>query len=840
MLKRYAHAGEPSRAEVPFFSRMWVKLAVGSTAIVILAMTFAVGLILRIATDELRSNILRRNEQIARRTAEEIGARLDEARRDLAETADLVRLLERMPWLNNVLLENHVLSSGIFDAIAAVDSSGHIRADNRLGTPGLSLFGAEALTKAGSDTTWTSAVDVDVRGLPGMTFVAPAGHGTSLLARLSLERIWLLIDDIDAGPGGFASLVSSDGTIIAHPDKVAVIERKKFVPPSTPVAHDLLLVSSPVASEGWIVYIQQPVAQAFIPISVMLRRSLLLVLACLALAVLLSSMVAVLYSRSLDALLWGTVRIAEGDLEHQIEEHGRDEFHVLSRAFNDMVRRLRDRTAALANSERRYRHVTESVRDIIFSLDHEGRVVFLNTRVEKVLGFPRDQILGRTVADLVKAQAQRRNLAEEHTPLQSTSPFPRETTVLTRSGEEVILELEGERVGGGEGRGEIHGIARDVTQRRRIEEKLRRSERLAALGEIISKVAHELRNAISGITASMEMAKARGVTGGLEGEMDLVLSEAQRAQDIVQGLLGSSTSRGADLLSCSVNDELAHVIDLRKARFAAAGIEFTLDCSPSAHSVAANPDQLRQVFHNILDNAEHALLQLPADKPRRLQIRTWEDGGRVFAEIADTGPGIRQDVIGKIFDPFFTTRSEAGGSGLGLAVCLAIVEALGGDIAVRSRTDGGAIFTVELPTESARESARSLRAGPDLRGMRMLVVEDEPAIRDFVHHFLESLGSEVDSAGNGQEAVARLAAGTSYSLVISDYSMPDRDGKDLYDWIRASRPGLLKRLIYITGDSLNPATRLFLESTGVPYLLKPVVATLLADLVRRTLAASAA
>ena len=96
----------------------------------------------------------------------------------------------------------------------------------------------------------------------------------------------------------------------------------------------------------------------------------------------------------------------------------------------------------------------------------------------------------------------------------------------------------------------------------------------------------------------------------------------------------------------------------------------------------------------------------------------------------------------------------------------------------------------------------------------------------------------MDSACNGQEAVAHLANGTGYELVISDFRMPGRDGGDLYEWIRASRPLLLKRLIYITGDSLNAATRLFLEQTGVPYLLKPVVATLLADLVRRTLAIS--
>ena len=115
------------------------------------------------------------------------------------------------------------------------------------------------------------------------------------------------------------------------------------------------------------------------------------------------------------------------------------------------------------------------------------------------------------------------------------------------------------------------------------------------------------------------------------------------------------------------------------------------------------------------------------------------------------------------------------------------------------------------------------------------MAEDEPSIREFMQHFLQSLGYTVDTAANGREAVAKLAGGVTYSLVISDYRMPDRDGRELYEWIRASRPGLLNRLIYITGDSLNPNTRAFLAKIGVPFLLKPVMASVLVEEVRRTL-----
>ncbi|HTX73513.1 MAG TPA: ATP-binding protein, partial [Rectinemataceae bacterium] len=226
-------------------------------------------------------------------------------------------------------------------------------------------------------------------------------------------------------------------------------------------------------------------------------------------------------------------------------------------------------------------------------------------------------------------------------------------------------------------------------------------------------------------------------------------------------------------------------------------------------------------------------------RPRRIGVRTWAEGGRVHAEVADSGPGIAPENLARIFDPFFTTRGAAGGSGLGLAVSLGIVEACGGDIDARSVPGAGATFTVRLPAHTPPVAVVSPSAGPAGAGGRILVAEDESSIREFVHHFLESLGFAVDSAANGQEAIAQLASGISYSLVISDFRMPDRDGKNIYEWIGANRPDLLRRLIYITGDALNPVTRAFLAETGVPFLLKPVVASVLVDAVRQALKTAA-
>jgi PAS domain S-box-containing protein len=812
---------------------MWVRLALGGTGLGLLAILFILGFVVRFATDEMRHSALQRNDQIARRAAEEIRTLIAESRADLERTADIVEILGSIPPTKDARARSQVMSSTFFDSVVALDAGGKLIADGRQGDMDPALLGPKTRAMAALGREWTSGVEPGPRGTAGLIFVMPADHGVALIARFSLEAIWHLVDDIDAGPGGSARIVAADGTLVAGPDKNAVLRGERFALPGPAEQKGVLLAAAPVESLGWTLYLQQPVDEAFRPISVVLRRSLLFMYLTLVLTALLSSLVSMLYSRSLDALLMGTLRIADGDFEWRIDERASDEFGLLSRSFNDMVRRLRERTIALEDSQWRYRRITESVRDIIFSLDAAGRVVFLNARVETLLGVPREGILGKTIPELFAIQAARHPGGTSAPLYDPGSPLPREITVLTPDGDEVILELEGER-GGGSG-GDFHGIARDITQRRRMEEKLRRSEKLAALGEVASRVAHELRNAVAGITASMEMARARNSVSALAADLDLVLSEAVRAQDIVQGLLGSSKPPRVEKQPCSLNDAILSVMELRKARLEAAGIQVDLALSPYLPSVPADPGHLRQVFHNLIDNAERALRTLPAGSLRRLSARSWGVEGRVYLEIADTGPGIAQRHIGRVFDPFFTTEAEKGGTGLGLAVSLAIVESFGGDISARGRPGEGAAFTVELPILAAWEASVRPESGRELAGKRILVVEDEPAIREFVHHFMASMGSIVDSAANGQEAVALLAGGSSYELVISDFQMPDRDGRDLYEWIRASRPGLLKRLIYITGDTMNPRTRAFLEATGVPYLLKPVVASVLAAEVHRAM-----
>ncbi len=589
-------------------------------------------------------------------------------------------------------------------------------------------------------------------------------------------------------------------------------------------------MSSPVASLGWTLFIQQPAAQVFLPVAMLARRSLILVLIGVGAAALAAFLHARFFVSPLAELVTGALRIASGDLDHRITPRRADEFGALSRTFNEMVARLRERSMALEISEQRYRqgHRERPGHRILHG--RRGTAPVPELSAEELLGLPRDWMIGRTLLDFAPVEERARVLAEG--PRLGKTPLPRELRLIGKGGEPLILELETTQPE--DERGAVYGIGRDITQRKRMEERLHRSERLSALGEVISTVAHELRNAVSGITASMEVARRLGgKSEELTRHLDLVLAESARAERVVQGLLVSSPGPTSLPRPCSLNEAATGALAARRSLLETASVELSVHLTDDLPQINADPDRLQQVFLNLIDNARAALSQQagPAAPRPRLSVRTFERAGQACAEVSDNGVGIPADQIGAVFEPFFTTRQGSGGTGLGLAVSLGIIEAAGGDITVESTAGRGATFTVTIPLADPAEASRP--AAPDLKGMRILVVEDENSVREFVEGYLRGLGCEVDAASDGRAAVERLAGGREYALVISDFRMPDHDGQELYEWIRASRPALLPRLVFITGDSANPATRAFLQETRAPYLLKPVLASALGALVQR-------
>jgi two-component system NtrC family sensor kinase len=248
-------------------------------------------------------------------------------------------------------------------------------------------------------------------------------------------------------------------------------------------------------------------------------------------------------------------------------------------------------------------------------------------------------------------------------------------------------------------------------------------------------------------------------------------------------------------------------------------VEAQIEIEPDLPMPDIDPNQIQQVFVNLLNNASQAVAS--TGRPGRVLVRArrWLDG--VAVEVIDDGPGMSESLAAQVFEPFFTTKPEGEGTGLGLSISQGIVREHGGRIMLSTEEGRGSTFTVQLPL-STRPPAPTPDAGvgTSTKRLRVLVVDDEPHILHYMHATLEAWGHVPVVARNGREAL-ELADRERFDLVISDLRMPELGGRELYEELVRRHPGLAARLVFSTGDTVRGDTLAFLESLDRPYLHKP-------------------
>ncbi len=398
----------------------------------------------------------------------------------------------------------------------------------------------------------------------------------------------------------------------------------------------------------------------------------------------------------------------------------------------------------------------------------------------------------------------------------------------------------------GEGLLHIEALIRDVSERKKLDDQARdlyqqllQAEKMAALGQTISGVAHELNNPLATILSWAERLSERALDDNSRRGVDVILAESERAARIVRNLLTFARKRQSTRAMIDVNHVVRETLALRTYEQRLTNIEVMTVLGDGLPQVFADAHQIQQVLLNLVINAEQAMVS--ANGRGLLAVRTWHDAERdaVALEVTDDGPGISADMRGKIFDPFFTTKDVGQGTGLGLTVAYAIVQEHGGHIRVEERTTGAA-FHVELPvsgmctgfTPAHRRATPSMDA---VRGALVLLVEDERALAVAVSEALTDAGLKVEYAGDGEEALARVRQ-TQYDAVICDLKMPRVDGMMLYRAMAAATPTLARRVIFVTGDVAGTDAERFLDDTGCRWLAKPFRLGDLLRAVRDTLA----
>jgi two-component system NtrC family sensor kinase len=407
-------------------------------------------------------------------------------------------------------------------------------------------------------------------------------------------------------------------------------------------------------------------------------------------------------------------------------------------------------------------------------------------------------------------------------------------------GSPVWLEVTARTEPAGPGEVALEALVRDVSERKRVDDQSRdlyhqllQAEKMAALGQTISGVAHELNNPLATILSCAERL-VETTAGEALDSVKVILGEAERAARIVRNLLTFARKRQSTRSMVDINQIIEQTIALRSYGQRVTGIEVITSLAAGLPQVFADGHQIQQVLLNLVTNAEQAMLA--AHGRGTLVVRTWYEAERdaVVIDVADDGPGIAADVRTKIFDPFFTTKEVGKGTGLGLTVAYAIVQEHGGRIRVQTSalapagataTGAGASFLIELPANVAHGPAARPRAarGPSiemLRGARILLVEDERPLAAAVADGLTDAGLEVEHAGDGEEAFARVRQ-ANFDAVICDLKMPRVDGMMLYRAIAAATPTLARRVIFVTGDVAGTDAERFLEESGCRWLAKP-------------------
>ncbi|HEY6167188.1 MAG TPA: ATP-binding protein, partial [Verrucomicrobiae bacterium] len=486
----------------------------------------------------------------------------------------------------------------------------------------------------------------------------------------------------------------------------------------------------------------------------------------------------------------------------------------------------------VASTEERYRRMFDQAHEgIIIAAADDLRVLEMNQTARQLLGTSNGS--GKALDLIHFLQA-----SNPEDPIPAAGPDwfawagrQHVLNIVRQDGGITPVEMDGARIDL-DGRSAYQFFFRELTERTRLEQQLRQAERLSAIGQMISGIAHELNNPLAVIMGYLELIMQRHeLNPQTRADLLKVAQESNRAAKLVSNFLSFAREQPGRSEAVDLNEVVHHVVELREVEMRVVGIKWQLDLEPALPLTLADRDQVQQVLVNLINNAVHALLDRPL--PGQLRISSRASGARLELRVSDNGPGVPPAVRAKIFEPFFTTKEVGTGTGLGLSIAHSIMAEHNGRIAYEDAPGGGACFVLEFPlivpsgadshpagTGETQQLPVPKPAETNGRVARILVLDDEKSIADMLGEMLNLLGHQTTICNSGPQALEELGR-SEYDLILSDYRMPGMDGREFFNLASQRDDTFKHRIIFLTGDVVNEQTRSFLQSVGAPYLGKP-------------------
>ena len=517
-----------------------------------------------------------------------------------------------------------------------------------------------------------------------------------------------------------------------------------------------------------------------------------------------------------------------------IEELERAVRHALALRANERQRRQAE--SALRASEERFRALVENSSDALMLLDAEGRVTYMTSSSSRQLGWTPDQMIGRSVFDFVH-------------PDDADAAAARMTEVITSPGISVTREIRFRHADGSwrimEGVavnrlddpsvGAIVVNARDITDRRKLEEQLRMAQKMEAVGQLAGGVAHDFNNLLTAILGYCNlMLDDMPPQDPLRGDLDEIRAAGERAAALTRQLLAFSRRQ---MLQPQVVDLNAIVQQMEKLlrRLISEDVELATKLAPDLMTVRVDPASIEQILVNLAVNARDAMpvggrltietSNIDLDTTYAVTHVTVRPGRYVMLAVGDTGEGMDAATRARVFEPFFTTKEQGKGSGLGLATVYGMVKQSGGYIWVYSEPGYGTMFKVYFPPAEQRTSEAAAehpgrRTSDGKQGWEtVLLVEDEDAVRALAREVLRRHGYVVLEARHGVDAL-RIAErhGDDIHLMVTDIVMPHMSGRDLAERLSSARPGM--KVLFMSGYTDHALMHREL-TPGSAFLQKP-------------------